>query len=637
MIIGTAGHIDHGKTALIKALTGRDTDRLAEEKRRGITIDLGFTWFDLDDGTRCGIIDVPGHERFIANMVTGVTGMDLVLVVVAADEGIMPQTREHLDILQLLGVQKGILVISKCDLADQEWLDLMEEEIRGGLKGSILDGAPAVRVSSVTGFGIAELKNLIGRMVRDEVQERDANGIPRLPVDRVFTLQGFGTVVTGTLLSGALAKNDEVQLYPTDKICKIRGMQVHEQNRDICLAGQRAALNLSNIKKNEIRRGYCLAPADSMKISGLLDVRLQLLSNSPRLIENRQRLHLFIGTSEVLCRAVLLDCEKLEPGGECLAQLILEEKLAVRRGDRFVVRYYSPLQTIGGGVVLDAAPGRKRRFRTEVLEDLRRRETGSLADIAEMQIRDARDSMISLADLARNTAHNSMELIPYLQELEDAGQIESYQMTRETWYWHSDTAFMVRKSIAAVLQEYHCRYPYRLGMNKASVYQSCLKKVKVNVFDEIIQRMVRKGYFRQYEGKLMLPDFEVSHDEVYQDVRKLLTDAFETAAYEMLRFSEIEKKGYPDEMVLEILTLLIEEGICVRVGNSLQLYTMKHFMDEAEKMIRNHFEQEEILTFTQVREMLRTNRKCAKPIVEYMDSRKITKRVGAETERIAYN
>ena len=381
IIIGTAGHIDHGKTTLIRALTGRNTDRLKEEQKRGITIDLGFTWFDMEDGTRAGIVDVPGHEKFIGNMVAGVVGMDLVLMVVAADEGIMPQTREHLDILELLGVSKTVLVLNKCDLVDEDWLEMMEEDIRGRLAGTIMEKAPIVRVSAATGAGIGELKSCILKMVQEEVTPRDIQTIPRLPIDRVFTMPGFGTIVTGTLISGLIHKEDVLEMYPIHKECRIRSIQVHGSDQESCEAGQRVAINLANVKKEEIHRGCVIAPKNSMKNTDRVDVSVRVLKDSERILTNRERLHFFTGTSEILCRAVLLNEEELGPGETGLAQLLLEEEIAVKRGDRFVIRFYSPLETIGGGVILEPNPTKKKRFNEASIDELKRKESGSLADI----------------------------------------------------------------------------------------------------------------------------------------------------------------------------------------------------------------------------------------------------------------
>lgn len=333
IIIGTAGHIDHGKTTLIKALTGRNTDRWEEEQRRGITIDLGFTYFDLKNGDRVGIIDVPGHERFINNMVAGVVGMDLVMLVVAADEGIMPQTREHMDILGELGIEKSILVLNKCDLVEEDWLELVKEEIKEELEGTFLEQAPIVEVSAATGQGIPELIEVIERLTAEEVVEKDVNTIPRLPIDRVFSLSGFGTIITGTLLAGTISKEDNLQVYPIGKECKIRNIQVHGQDVEKCYAGQRVAINLSNVKKSELRRGCVLAPPNNMKNTMLLDVKLNVLPSSMRVLTNHTRLHLFTGTSEILCRAVLLDKEEIGPGESGFVQLRLEEEIALREFD----------------------------------------------------------------------------------------------------------------------------------------------------------------------------------------------------------------------------------------------------------------------------------------------------------------
>ncbi len=410
IIVGTAGHIDHGKTALIKALTGRNTDRWEEEQRRGITIDLGFTYFDLPGGDRVGIIDVPGHERFINNMVAGVVGMDLVLLVIAADEGIMPQTKEHVDILNLLGIEKSIIVLNKCDLVDEEWLELVEEEVKEELEGTFLSKAPVVKVSAATGQGLDGLIGLIERMTSDEVAAKDIQTIPRLPVDRAFSLSGFGTIITGTLVSGTITREDTLEMYPVGKECKIRSIQVHGQDKEACYAGQRVAINLSNVKKREIKRGCVLAPKNSMKNTDLLDVKLQVLDSSMRILTNHMRLHFFTGTSEVLCRAVLLNKEEIGPGESGYVQLRLEEEVAVRRGDKFVVRFYSPMETIGGGVVLEPNPGVKRRFRQEVIEELERKESGSTADVIELHVKGRGDTLITEAELAKLTALSQDEV-----------------------------------------------------------------------------------------------------------------------------------------------------------------------------------------------------------------------------------
>ena len=634
IIVGTAGHIDHGKTTLIKALTGRNTDRWEEEQRRGITIDLGFTYFDLKNGDRVGIIDVPGHEKFINNMVAGVVGMDLVLLVVAADEGIMPQTREHMDILGLLGIKKSILVINKCDLVDEEWLELVEEEIQEELEGTFLEGAPVVKVSAATGQGLDELTDTIQQLMSDEVVAKDTQTIPRLPIDRAFTLSGFGTIITGTLISGTITREDVLEMYPIGKECKIRNIQVHGQNQDKCYAGQRVAINLSNVKKKEIRRGCVLAPKNSMKNTDLLDVKLKVLEDSMRILTNHERLHLYTGTSEILCRAVLLDKEQIGPGEEGLVQLRLEEEIAVKRGDRFVVRFYSPMETIGGGIVLEPNPVRKKRFDAQAIEELKKKESGSLGDVMELQIKEHGDTMITLAELAKVMAHSVDELKEYLEELEESGTIFVFPMKKDTYLWHRDSEFAVRQKIEETLQKYHSEHPYRYGMKKAEIHNTFLKKIKPNIFDAYIERMTEENVYGRREEYLSLPGYKVPKDAMYLQTEKLIEDTFEKAGYDFVRFSEIDFGKIPRQTAEDVVLMMIDEGKVLRINE--EMFTMKHLMDEAKEKIQNHLKEENLITIAQVRDMFSTSRKSAKPILEYMDSIKVTKKTGGESERVAY-
>lgn len=634
IIVGTAGHIDHGKTTLIKALTGRNTDRWEEEQRRGITIDLGFTYFDPKNGDRVGIIDVPGHEKFINNMVAGVVGMDLVLLVVAADEGIMPQTREHMDILGLLGIKKSILVINKCDLVDEEWLELVEEEIQEELEGTFLEGAPVVKVSAATGQGLDELTDTIQQLMSDEVVAKDTQTIPRLPIDRAFTLSGFGTIITGTLISGTITREDVLEMYPIGKECKIRNIQVHGQNQDKCYAGQRVAINLSNVKKKEIRRGCVLAPKNSMKNTDLLDVKLKVLEDSMRILTNHERLHLYTGTSEILCRAVLLDKEQIGPGEEGLVQLRLEEEIAVKRGDRFVVRFYSPMETIGGGIVLEPNPVRKKRFDAQAIEELKKKESGSLGDVMELQIKEHGDTMITLAELAKVMAHSVDELKEYLDELEESGTIFVFPMKKDTYLWHRDSEFAVRQKIEETLQKYHSEHPYRYGMKKAEIHNTFLKKIKPNIFDAYIERMTGENVYGRREEYLSLPGYEVPKDAMYLQTEKLIEDTFEKAGYDFVRFSEIDFGKIPRQTAEDVVLMMIDEGKVLRINE--EMFTMKHLMDEAKEKIQNHLKEENLITIAQVRDMFSTSRKSAKPILEYMDSIKVTKKTGGESERVAY-
>lgn len=634
IIIGTAGHIDHGKTTLIKALTGRNTDRWEEEQRRGITIDLGFTYFDLPGGDRAGIIDVPGHEKFINNMVAGVVGMDLVLLVIAADEGIMPQTREHVDILHLLGIEKSIIVLNKCDLVDEEWLELVEEEVREELAGTFLEHAPVAKVSAATGQGLEELIQIIEKMTEDDLTPKDIHTIPRLPVDRVFTLSGFGTIITGTLVSGTIHKEDTLEMYPVGKECKIRSIQVHGTDRDVCYAGQRVAINLSNVKKKEIARGCVLAPKNSMKNTDLLDVKLNVLDSSMRVLTNHSRLHFFTGTSEILCRAVLLDKEEIGPGESGYVQLRLEEEIAVRRGDKFVVRFYSPMETIGGGVILEPNPGVKKRFHQDVIDELKRKESGSVADVIELHIRERGKTLITLAELAKMTALSEQEIREAAEELKSQGQIQEFQLKKDTWFWHADSRRAATEEILAALTAYETKYPYRYGMKKAEVQGIYFQKIRPNLFDRIIEFLEEEGCVKREGEFLCTPDYQVRKDGVFDQVSSVLLDTFKKARFDFVRYSEISLPKVERETGDDILNILLVEGSVVKVTEDM--YTLKDYMEEARQAISAHLADDPVITIAQVRDMFQTSRKSAKPILEYMDSIKVTKKTGAESERVAY-
>ena len=634
VIIGTAGHIDHGKTTLIRALTGRNTDRWEEEQKRGITIDLGFTWFDLPSGDRAGIIDVPGHEKFINNMVAGVVGMDLVMLVIAADEGVMPQTREHMDILGLLGIQKSIIVLNKCDLVDEEWLELVEEEVREELEGTFLEHAPVMKVSAATGQGLDALVQEIDHMMQDEVEEKDITTIPRLPVDRVFSLSGFGTIITGTLLSGTITKEDTLEIYPIGKTSKIRSIQVHGEDQECCYAGQRVAINLSNVKKRELSRGCVLAPPNSMKNTDLLDVKVNILKSSMRVLTNHTRLHLFTGTSEILCRAVLLDKEEIGPGESGYVQLRLEEEIALRRGDKFVIRFYSPMETIGGGVVLEPNPVIHRRFQEPVIEDLKRKESGSSIDVIELRVREHGEDLLTQAEVARLTAMSPEEVAEDVQTLKDSGVILTFATRKDLYLWHAGSEKLMRQKILEALKQYEEKYPYRYGMKKAEVQVTYLKKMKPVVFDHYVEYLEQEGALKRVEAYLCTAEYEVRKDTVYDRVSAKILDTVRKAGYDFVRYSDIAF-GEKDKAVADdILNILLEEKRIVKVSDDL--YTLTEYMEKAKMMIQEEFKKREVITTAEVRDLFQTSRKSAKPIIEYMDSIKVTKRVGAESERVAY-
>jgi selenocysteine-specific elongation factor len=625
IIIGTAGHIDHGKTTLIKALTGRDTDRWEEEKRRGITIDLGFTYFDLPDGNQAGIIDVPGHEKFIKNMLAGVIGMDLVLLVIAADEGIMPQTTEHLNILNLLGVKKGIVVLTKYDLIDAEWLELVKEDIKEALKDTFLENAPMVEVSSKTGYGIDNLVNVICKTTETEVEQRDLSTIPRLPIDRVFSITGFGTVITGTLISGMLKKGDEVEIYPVNKISKIRNIQVHSHDAEKAFAGQRTAINLSNVKKTDLYRGCVIAPVNAMKNTMMLDVKLNLLKSSRRIVENRSRLHLYTGTSEILCRVVLLDCDELSPGESCYAQLRLEQEIAVRRGDKFIIRFYSPMETIGGGEIIEPVPLKKKRFDDKLIEELKVKEKGSGTDVIEKIIRENSKRVPSISELAKLTALREDEIKNSVEILEEEEKITIFRLKNDVYLWHKSFEREIEEGIEKYLFDFHEKNKYQKGAKKSEIKSKFLPAIKQNVFDLAIMSFVQKDMLKMDGEFVSLSYFNIQHDEVYEKAALAAEKILEEAKFEFLKQDELIGRLNLQKSE-EILSLLIDEKKLVKIGElgitKIEIY------DEAKNILINFITKNQKITAAEYRDLLNSNRKVAIGLLEHFDVLKVTRRVG---------
>ena len=631
IIIGTAGHIDHGKTTLIRALTGRNTDRLKEEQDRGITIELGFTWFDLESGLRCGIIDVPGHEKFIQQMVSGVVGMDMVLLVVAADEGIMPQTREHLDILELLGIEKCILVLTKCDTVDPEWVDMMEEDIRKELKDTILENAPVVRVSSVTGEGIEALKKEIEKMV-SSLPERDTKGIPRLPIDRVFSLQGFGTIITGTLISGTLHKGDALAIYPEGLKARIRNIQVHEQDAEFAEAGQRVALNLSGVKKEELHKGSVISLENSMENSTLMDGKVTMLRDSKRSLKNRERLHFLSGTKEVLCRAVLLDKEEIAPGEEGLCEFILEEEMVFKRGDRFILRFYSPVETIGGGIVLEPNARKKKRFSDEAIQELLSKEDGSLSDVLETVIQEELNSLYTVQTLAKRLSHSVEEITPALSTLVEEGRVYPVDLQKERYFLHRENAYILSTEIGHLLEAFYKKHPYRLGMPKAEVREKVLKSSKQNLFDACLPYFNGISLSGEY---LLLTDRGEFKDETYRKIEKNILQDLEAAAFMLPRVEELDRHKTKEEDFLDILQNLVVEEKVVKVGEDPELLILQENLEKGIAFLRSYFKENEVLGISLLKEQFESSRKCAKAMIQYFDKVKYTKKVAGESERVA--
>lgn len=626
VIIGTAGHIDHGKTTLIKAITGRDTDRLKEEKERGISIELGFTYFDLPSGRRAGIIDVPGHEKFIKNMLAGVMGIDVVMLVIAADEGIMPQTKEHLNILNLLGIEKGLIVVTKSDLVDEDWLELVIEDIKEGIKGTFLENSPIIPVSSVTKEGIDKVIETVDHLT-EEVRDRDINGTPRLPVDRVFTMSGFGTIVTGTLISGKFKIGDEVQIFPGNKTARIRSIQVHGVDSECAYGGQRVAMNLAGIKKSEIERGNVVAPVNSMKSTMMVDVKLKLLEDSQRIIDNRTRLRLYIGSSEVLCRVVFLDREQLTPGESCYAQLRLEDEIVAKKGDRFIIRFYSPMMTIGGGEILEPNPPKRKRFDEDVIKELEVKEKGEINEVVEKIIKDKSNLFPTLKDISVLTVMPEENIEEIINKLKEEGKILTFSLLKDLHVIHIDYKKHLSDAIVEELKRFHENNPLKVGISKEEIRSKYLGSIKQKLGDSFINSLINEGIIKQINESLSLAGFVVKFNLTQEEIRRQIENM-----YLKNKFSPIKKEElyslikYDAKDIDQVFEALIDMDILIRIKEENILHTDAYM--EAVEMVKDFIVKNGSITVGQLRDLLNTNRKLAVALIEYLDDQKITKRVG---------
>ena len=628
VIVGTAGHVDHGKTTLIKALTGIDTDRLLEEKKRGITIELGFAGMPNGRNLNIGVIDVPGHEKFINNMLAGIGGIDLVILVIAADEGIMPQTAEHFEIVKMLNINKGIVALTKVDLADEEWLDVVRDDIKEYVAGTFLEHAPVVEVSAHTDRNIAELKELICDMAEQTKARRLDADLFRIPVDRVFTIDGFGTVATGTLMEGAVRAGDEIAVYPGAGTTKIRYVEVHGKKVDKAYAGQRTALNLANIKKEDLRRGDVLAAKGSLKSSMMLDVKIDMFRNSPRVLNSGSRMHLHLGSAEVLCKVILLDAEKLESGQSGYAQLRLEEEIAVRKNDRFILRFYSPLVSIGGGAVLHSGPPRRKRFNAETLRALAVYETGEKSEIVEQALLEESWKMPDLAEIKCLVGLGAGEITEIVGALEQKGKI--VRLTGNIAV-HSDYLGKAGEKAAAILRSFHDENPLRPGMQKEEFRSRLCGKLFLEhnkLADVLIAEMIKAEALAESENSLSLPDFRVIYtprlselkDKVEAEYKKRGNEAPETEEILPL-FKESERKD-----AAELIEALRRDGRLVKLSH--QCYIHADCFAGAVEILKSFVKDKGGITLSEYRDLLGTSRKYAVRILEHLDRQNITRLVG---------
>jgi selenocysteine-specific elongation factor len=630
-VIGTAGHVDHGKSTLVKALTGIDPDRLKEEKEREMTIDLGFAWLTLPSGEQVGVVDVPGHQDFIKNMLAGVGGIEAALFIIAADESVMPQTREHLAILDLLQVPTGVIALTKIDLAEsQDWIELVQAEVMEVVEGTVLDGAPIVPVSAVTGQGIDELLQTLDQLLA-ETSPRTDRGRPRLPVDRVFSVAGFGTIVTGTLSDGSLRVGQEVEVLPAGIKARIRGLQTHKHKIEAAVPGSRVAVNLTGVSTDDLKRGDVVTIPGWLEPTQLVDVRLDYLADAPRELRHNQEVEFFSGAAEVMAHARLLGTRSLAPGQSGWVQLRLAERVPLVKGDRFIIRQPSPSLTIGGGVVVDPLPRRRhRRFRPEVIQRLERLAHGTPSDLL-LETLDRRGptparNLIADAALPSETAAAALHqllheeraflLSPTSANREDNPQSlsSSSQFVASSAGWAT-----LLSRLTGEVSEFHRAYPLRQGMPREALKSRL--KLETRLFNEAMARAGAQKALVESETSVRLPEHTVRFSSNQQEAINQLLREFKRSPYITPSFKDSVATAGED-----VVLALIETGKLVRLSTDVLLLAETY--DVLLKWVREYISEHGSVNVAQVRDAFNTSRKYALALLEYLDDQRITKRVG---------
>jgi selenocysteine-specific elongation factor len=602
-VVGTAGHIDHGKSTLITALTGIDPDRLAEEKRRGMTIDLGFAHMTLPSGREVGIVDVPGHARFMRNMLAGAHGLDAALLVVAADEGVMPQTREHLDVLDLLDVRRGLVVLTKLDLVERDWLELVTQEVLKTLAGTSLEGAPVIAVSATSGEGLPELVAALDAVL-ENAEPRPDSGRPRLPIDRVFTMSGFGTVVTGTLVEGSLRVGDEMQAMPGGRVVRIRGLQRHNEKVELVGPGSRVAANLGGVEKSELSRGDVLAPVNGLSPTRRVDARLRVLASAAQAVRHGAQLVLHTGATDAGCRLIVLEGDEIEPGHEGWVQLYLERPIAVADHDRFVLRVPSPGMTVAGGTIVDVAPRKHPRHDSAVRDSLARRASGN---VLQEELRKYPRGVTVAALLKATVAPEA-----------DVDKLEAHRLG--DWIFSDDAWRSIAARAAAALSAYHQTYPFRAGMAREELRSRL--GVPSASFPAIVRGLADEGRLIERDGSLAAPDHEVAVQTADGPAAELLRLLGEKPFAPPSLPEAARQAGASDELV----RALVQRGELVRVGDDVAFTAAGY--DSAVALVRELIEANGSVTVAQLRDRMGASRRPVLALLEHLDSRRVTRRVG---------
>jgi selenocysteine-specific elongation factor len=625
LILGTAGHVDHGKTALVKALTGIDTDRLAEEKKRGITIVLGFAELTLPGGIQIGIVDVPGHERFINNMLSGVGGIDMVVLVVAADEGVMPQTREHFDICRLLDVQKGLTVITKADLVDKEWLQLVTQDLEELIADTFLQEGGILPISAKTGEGVPELLAGLEKMCQG-IEERESGGVFRLPVDRVFTMKGFGTVVTGTLMSGKVENGETVEVLPSGLKAKVRGIQVHSKPVNEALSGQRTALNLQGVEKKKIERGHTMTAPGLLTPTFMADVLVTLLPDVEKPLKSRGLVRFYSGASKGIAHLVLLGRGELVPGEEGYAQIRLREKIVAMGGDRFILRSISENRTIGGGLILDPLPMKHKGWDKDLITSLQILERGDPEEKAEVFLHHAGFKGMDLSGfrcrlpLARGTSKR------ILQKLREKGKAVTI-VSENLHLLHLDYYEMLKTRFLKVLEEFHKNKPLEPGILKAELYSRFSTMIGEKIFQSILGRLEKEGTVRVEEKLAWLAKHKIRLSTEEEEALRKIEVIYKTSGVKPPYSRSLpEELGLAPELVSDLLRHLVETKKLVHVQGDF--FMDSESFEAAREKVRSFLEQKGEISVPEMRELLNSTRKYLIPLLEYFDAIRFTARKG---------
>jgi selenocysteine-specific elongation factor len=627
VIVGTAGHIDHGKSALVRALTGTDPDRLEEEKRRGITIDIGFANLDLagpnGEPIRLGFVDVPGHERFVRNMLAGIGGIDLVLLVIAADESVKPQTREHFDICRMLSVQRGITVLTKSDLVDPEPLEVVTMEVAEYLCGSFLDpaSAPIIPVSSKTGAGLDQLKAELARLAA-EVPAKDSSAVFRLPIDRVFTMKGFGTVITGTLISGTVRKEQEVEVHPIGKRLRVRGVQVHGQAAEQAIAGQRTALNLPGVETGELARGMMLTPPGMFRPARRVSVQLDLLP-SARPLRDRARVHLHVFTAETIAEVSLLGAKQLRPGESGFARLKLDHPLLLLPGDRFIVRQFSPVITIGGGRVLDAAEAQQRAKADERLAFLHTLANGAAEDALLARVKRRGASGLSLAEAVAETGWLPARVGQLAEQVKRGGKLTHF----EDRLLATETVDRLRVQMSAAVEAFHKANPLVAGISQEQLRETL--DLRPDIFHGVLESLVRDKKLQVTGEQVHTAGRGVVLRDEEAESKAQIEQAFASAGLKVPLLKDVLAALPVDKVrAQKILTLLLRDRVLVKLADDLVFH--RDALEGLRRQVVASKSKTPKLSVPEFKDLFGVTRKYAIPLLEYLDRERVTRRVGDE-------